>query len=135
MKTPVTATIASLLCSAAAFAEPLSEPDQAYIVLGLAAMRVMTECAGYEVVRDSMRKLGDRTGVDPAVVRAVGQVVLMDSGRDYEPSWLIPEVTRLMNDTDDGLSREQNESKRSFCKLWGDGLVEKGVIQKKVDGR
>jgi hypothetical protein len=74
-------------------------------------------------------------GVDPAVVRAVGQVVLMDSGQDYEPSWLIPEVTRLMNDTDDGLSREQNESKLSFCKRWGDALVEKGLIQKKVDSR
>jgi hypothetical protein len=40
-----------------------------------------------------------------------------------------------MNDTDDGLSREQNESKRSFCKRWGDALVEKGLIQKKADGR
>jgi hypothetical protein len=48
MKTPFTATIASLLCSAAAFAEPLSEPDKAYIVLGLAAVRVMTGGAGYE---------------------------------------------------------------------------------------
>jgi hypothetical protein len=135
MKTPVTATIASLLYSAATFAEPLSEPDQAYIVLGLAAVRVMTECAGYEAVRDSMRKLADQIGVDPAVVRAVGQVLLMDSGQDYESSWLIPEVTRLMNDTDDGLSREQNQSNRGFCKRWGDALVEKGLIQKKVDGR
>jgi len=131
MKTPLTATIASLLCSAAAFAEPLSEPDQAYIVLGLAAVRVMTECDGYEVVRDSMLKLGDQTGVDPAVVRAVGQVFRMDSGHDYQRTWLIPEVTRLMNDTGDGLSREQNESKRSFCKRWGGTLVEKGLIQKK----
>src|SRR6516164_7492374 len=122
MKTPLTATIASLLCSAAAFAEPLSEPNQAYIVLGLAA-RVMTECDGYEVVRDSMLKLGDRTGVDPAVVRAVGQVFRMDSGHDYERAWLIPEVTRLINDTGDGLSREQNESKRSFCTSWGGTLV------------
>jgi hypothetical protein len=67
-----------------------------------------------------MRKLGDQIGVDPAVVRAVGQVVLMDSGRDYERSWLIPGITRLMSDTDDGLSREQNETRRSFCKRWGD---------------
>ena len=51
------------------------------------------------------------------------------------PRRVDPEVTRLMNDTDDGLSREQNESKRSFCKRWGDALVEKGLIQKKVDGR
>jgi hypothetical protein len=69
------------LCSAAAFAEPLSE-DKAYVVLGLAAVRVMTGCAGYEAIQDSMRKLGDQIGVEPAVVRAVGQVVLMDSGRD-----------------------------------------------------
>jgi hypothetical protein len=56
-------------------------------------------------------------------------VVLMNSGRDYEHSWLIPAVTRLMSDTDDGLSREQG-----FCKRWGEALIEKGLIQKKVDG-
>ena len=100
-------------------------------MLGLAAVRVMTECSGYEAIRDSMRKLGDQIGVDPAVVRAVGQVVSMDSGYTYDRSQLIPEVTRLMSDTDDGLSREQNESKRSFCKRWGGTLVEKGLIQKK----
>ena len=58
-------------------------------------------------------------------------MLIGDSGHDYQRTWLIPEVTRLMNDTGDGLSREQNESKRSFCKRWAGTLVEKGLIQNK----
>ena len=44
---------------------------------------------------------------------------------------MIPEVTRLMNDTDDGLSREQDENELKFCERWGEALTEKGLIQRK----
>jgi hypothetical protein len=55
----------------------------------------------------------------------------MGSGRDYDGSLLIPEVTQLMNDTDDWLNRELNEDRTRFCKRWGDALSEKGLIQRK----
>jgi hypothetical protein len=53
--------------------------------------------------------------------------------QDYDRSQLIPKVTRLMNDTDDGLSREQDENELKFCKRWGEALTltEKGLIQRK----
>jgi hypothetical protein len=55
----------------------------------------------------------------------------MGSGRDYDGSLLIPEVTQLMNDTDDWLNRELNEDRTRFCIRWGDALSEKGLIQRK----
>jgi hypothetical protein len=45
---------------------------------------------------------------------------------------LIPKVTRLMNDTDDGLSREQDENKLKFCKRWGEALTERGLISQEI---
>jgi hypothetical protein len=69
--------------------------------------------------------------VDPAVVRAVEQVLRMAYGQDQDRSQLIPEVTRLMDDTDDGLTGEQDENKLKFCKRWGEALTEKGLIQRK----
>jgi len=123
--------LAVWLCSSAALAEPLSQPDKDYVVLGLGAVRVITECPEYGGIPDAIRKLADQSGVDPAVVSAVGQVVRMSSGRDYDGSLLIPEVTQLMNDTDDWLNRELNEDRTRFCKRWGDALSEKGLIQRK----
>jgi len=55
----------------------------------------------------------------------------LTNGRDYDGSLLIPEVTQLMNDTDDWLNRELNEDRTRFCKRWGDALSEKGLIQRK----
>ena len=121
------------LRSSTALAEPLSQPDKDYVVLGLAAVRVITECPDYKGIPDAIRKLADQIGVDPAVVSAVGQVVRMGSGRDYDGSLLIPEVTQLMNDTDDWLNRELNEDRTRFCKRWGDALSEKGLIQRKSE--
>jgi hypothetical protein len=97
----------------------------------LGAVRVITECPDYRGVPDAIRKLADQIGVDPTIVSAVGQVVRMSSGRDYDGSLLIPEVTQLMNDTDDWLNRELNEDSARFCKRWGDALSEKGLIQRK----
>ena len=56
----------------------------------------------------------------------------MAYGQDYDRSQLIPKVTRLMNDNDDGLSHEQDENKLKFCKRWGEALTEKGLIQRKT---
>jgi hypothetical protein len=36
-----------------------------------------------------------------------------------------------MNDTDDGLSREQDENELKFCERCGEALTEKGLIQRK----
>jgi len=119
------------LCSSTTLAGSLSQPDKDYVVLGLGAVRVITECLDYRGIPDAIRKLADQIGVDPAVVSAVGQVVRMASGRDYDGSLLIPEVTQLMNDTDDWLNRELNEDRTRFCKRWGDALSEKGLIQRK----
>jgi hypothetical protein len=77
-----------------------------------------------------MPKLADELGVDPAVIKAVGQVVRMAYDQPYDRSQLIPEVTRLMNDTDAGVNRERNEDRARFCRRWGDALVEKGLIEK-----
>ena len=66
-----------------------------------------------------------------ASARAVEQVLRMAYGQDYDRSQLIPKVTRLMNDNDDGLSHEQDENKLKFCKRWGEALTEKGLIQRK----
>jgi len=104
MKKLFTATIAGWLCSGAAFAEPLSQPDKDYVALGLAAVRVITDCPDYEAIPNSILKLSGQIGVDPGVVRAVEQVLRTAYGQDHNRSQLIPEVTRLMNDTDDGLS-------------------------------
>ena len=131
MKKHFTATIAGWLCSGAAFAEPLSQPDKDYVALGLAAVRVITDCPDYEAIPNSILKLSGQIGVDPAVVRAVEQVLRMAYGQDHDRSQLIPEVTRLMNDTDDGLSREQDENELKFCERWGEALTEKGLIQRK----
>ena len=37
-----------------------------------------------------------------------------------------------MNDTDDGLSREQDENKLKFCKRWGEALTERGLISQEI---
>jgi hypothetical protein len=91
-------------------------------MLGLAAVRGMTDCPDYEGIPNSILKLSDQIGVDPAVVRAVEQVLRMAYGQDHDRSQLIPKVTRLMNDTDGGLSREQDENKLKFCQRWGEAL-------------
>jgi hypothetical protein len=65
------------LCSSTALAEPLSQSDKDYVVLGLGAVRVITECPDYRGIPDAIRKLVNQIGVDPAVVSAVGQVVRM----------------------------------------------------------
>jgi hypothetical protein len=123
--------VSAWLCSSTVLAEPLSQPDEDYVVLGLASIRVITECPDYRGIPDSIRKLADQIGVDPAVVSAVGQVVRMGSGQNYDGSLLIPEVTQLVNDTNDWLDRELNEDRPRFCKRWGAVLSEKGLIQRK----
>jgi len=70
-----------------------------------------------------------------ASARAVEQVLRMAYGQDYDRSQLIPKVTRLMNDNDDGLSHEQDENKLKFCKRWGEALTEKSLIQRKFRDR
>ena len=65
MKKLFTATIAGWLCSGAAFAEPLSQPDKDYVALGLAAVRVITDCPDYEAIPNSILKLSGQIGVDP----------------------------------------------------------------------
>ena len=119
MKKLFTATIAGWLCSGAAFAEPLSQPDKDYVALGLAAVRVITDCPDYEAIPNSILKLSGQIGVDPGVVRAVEQVLRTAYGQDHNRSQLIPEVTRLMNDTDDGLSREQDEKQAEVLQAVG----------------
>ena len=51
------------LFSSTALAESLSQPDKDYVVLGLGAVRVITECPDYRGIPDGIRKLADQIGL------------------------------------------------------------------------
>jgi hypothetical protein len=132
MKRLLTTTVATWMCSGAAFAAPLTPQDVSYVIAAFGSMHVMHECPGFAPITGGILKLGGSMGVDTdAINPAIEQAMRFGAGMDYDRSKLMPGVTRLINQTLDSMDREEAENKREFCKRWSDVLVDKGLIQRK----
>jgi hypothetical protein len=133
MKRLLTTTVATWMCSGAAFADhPLTPHDVAYVIAAFGSLHVMYECPGFAPITGGILKLGDSMGVDTdAINPAIEQAMRLGAGMDYDRSKLIPGVTRLINQTLESMDREAAENKPEFCKRWSDLLVDKGLIQRK----
>jgi hypothetical protein len=132
MKRLLTTTVATWMCSGAAFADPLTAHDVAYVIAAFGGLHVMHECPGFAPITGGILELGDSMGVDTdAINPAIEQAMRLGAGMDYDRSKLIPGVSRLINQTLDRMDREEAENKPEFCKRWSDLLVDKGLIQRK----
>jgi hypothetical protein len=127
------ATVALWICSSsAAFADPLTAHDKAYIVAEIATLKTLSACPEFERVPGASITYGDFLGVDrDALDHAVQNAIFLNAGMNYDHSKLIPEVTRLVNSSADDLNEEVSQEKPAFCKKWGAFLSEKGLIRKK----
>src|SRR5262245_53922766 len=117
MKRLLTTTVATWMCSGAAFADPLTAHDVAYVIAAFVSVHVVHECPGFAPITGGVLKLGDSMGVDTdAINPAIEQAMRLAAGMDYDRSKLMPGVTRLINRTLDSMDREEAENKPEFCK-------------------
>jgi hypothetical protein len=129
-KTILYAALALSILSSPARAAALSPEEQSYVVIALNTMSVSHLC-GYSVVKGSLGKLGDQTGVDNRIGVAVFEAMKVTMGQDYNSSLLIPEVTRFVNNTVDAMV-EITSNKEKYCKQFAPILLERGTIEKKA---
>jgi hypothetical protein len=117
----------------AAAAEPISEEETIFVIVTLGRVVVLAKCDGYEVIENGLLKFGDATGVDaPRFLRAtIAAAAAIGGGREYNREDLIPEVTRVVIKIADEMHEEITSSTKSFCKKWGEMLIEKKVVKRK----
>jgi len=119
---------------AAAAAEPLSEEETIFVIVTLGRVIVPAKCDGYgyEIIENGLLKFGDATGVDaPRFLRATIAAAAAIGGGEYNREDLIPEVTRAVIKIADEMHEEITSSTKSFCKKWGEMLIEKKVAKRK----
>ena len=132
MKKLFAAAAAICMCTGAAIAEPLTDQDKAYVVASVASVIVLGKCPQYGAVTNSLQTFADKIGVNSNVIGpAILNAMQMGAGMEYDRTKLIPEVTRLLNMSADGLNDEVSQGKEKFCKHWGDFLAERGLIESK----
>lgn len=116
----------------AAAAEPLSEEETIFVIVTLSRVIVAAKCDGYEMIENGLLKFGDATGVDaPRFLRATMAASLAIGGGEYNREDLIPEVTRAVIKIADEMHEQITSSTKSFCKKWGEMLIEKKVAKRK----
>jgi hypothetical protein len=122
-----------ICASAAALADQLTLQDQSFVASAIGNVVVMHECPGFEHVPGALMRHADAAGADVArIAPAIDQAMRLGAGMDYDPSKVIPEVTRFLNETADTLTNdEQKRGKAAFCKKWTDFFVEQGLIRPK----
>lgn len=128
-KTILCAAIALSMLNTPARAAGLSPEEQSYVVIALNTMSVSHLC-GYNIVKGSLSKLGDQTGVDNRIGVAVFEAMKVTMGQDYDSSLLIPEVTRFVNNTVDAMV-QVTSNKAIYCKKFAPILLDRGTIEKK----
>lgn len=120
---------ALLLCAPSHVrAAGLSPEEQSYVLIALNTMSVSHLC-GYNVVKGSLTKLGDQTGVDDKIGAATFEALKVDTGEDYNRTLLIPEVTRFVHGTVDAMI-EATKNKALYCKTMVPVLLDRGTIER-----
>jgi hypothetical protein len=137
MKGLFTTAAALCMCSSAAIAdptdyEPLTLADQAFVMAAVGTARVGIYCPDYVDVPGALLRHGDANGADTTrLAAAIIQAGRLGVGLDYDRSKLIPQVTRLRNDTLDTLDKEAKNDKARFCDRWTAFYVNLGLLQHK----
>jgi hypothetical protein len=112
--------------------EPLTLQDQAFVMAVVGTARVGVYCPDYVNVPGALVRHGDANGADTTRLgAAIMQAGRLGFGLDYDRSKLIPQVTRLRNDTLDTLDKEEKKDHAKFCKVWTTFYVNLGVLQRK----
>jgi hypothetical protein len=125
------------MCSGAATAdprnyEPLTLEDQAFVMALVGTVRIEIYCPDYVAVPGAVLQRGDAVGADTARLgAAILQAGRAGNGLDYDRSKLIPQVTRLRNDTLDAPDKEAKKDKAGFCNHWTAFYVNLGLLQPK----
>jgi hypothetical protein len=106
-------------------ADPLTQPEKAYVALMTLSIGITNMCDGYDVDDMNVLKFAQERGVDihrlgPATFNALEAVV----GSNYDPKALIPEVTFLVRSVSDEMNRDVSKSgKAPVCRLYGKRLT------------
>jgi hypothetical protein len=99
------------------------------IVVAIGTMSVAPLC-GYKLVKHGVAKLGHRIGVEtttigPAIIEAMN----LYNSVPYNPSLLIPEVTRGVNTALDA-ARVASQNKAQYCRTLAPMLLSYGTIER-----
>jgi hypothetical protein len=99
------------------------------IVVAIGTMSVAPLC-GYKLVKHGVAKLGHRIGVEtttigPAIIEAMN----LYNGVPYNPSLLIPEVTRGVNTALDA-AKVASQNKAQYCRTLAPTLLSYGTIER-----
>jgi len=114
-------------------ANPLTQPENAYVALMTMSIGIANMCDGYDVDDMTVLKFAQERGVEihrlgPATFNALEAVV----GSSYDPTALIPEVTLLVGTVSDKMNHDVSKSgKAAVCKLYGKHLTSAGFLRVK----
>jgi hypothetical protein len=114
-----------------AHAAPLAKEEGDFVAQEIGAATVNAECPGYEVVPNAAEAIGDRIGVGEnirsASMAAYAQTV---PGLKYNRAFLIPEVTRRVNEVMQLLEVKKNDG--TLCGL-APAYLKRGWIRVKSE--
>jgi hypothetical protein len=118
-------------------ANPLAQPEKAYVVLMTLSVAVTNMCDGYDVDDSNVLKFADTRAVNihklgPATLSAIEAI----AGTDYDKSVFIPEVARVVRSISDKMTHDVSKlGKAIVCDRYGKQLIGVGFLRiKKTTG-
>jgi hypothetical protein len=112
-------------------AEPLAQPEKAYVALMTLSVGVTNMCDGYDVDDTNVLKFANARAVDikrfgPATLNALEAIV----GTDHDRSALIPEVTGAVQSVTDKMTHDVSRLGRTVvCDQYGKQLISVGFLR------
>lgn len=104
-------------------ASPLDKLESGYVAAMVGAMAVVTQCPGYKFVDHGPQKVADRMGINfEKFSAAIVAAMAARGGFRYERKDLIPEVTRVVNETHNLIHANLAVEKEKTCRRWGSAL-------------
>jgi len=90
----------------------------------------MPNLCGYKLVKHGVAKLGHRIGVETTIIGpAIIEAMNLYNGVPYDPSRLIPEVTRGVNTALDAM-KVSSQNRAQYCQTLAPTLLSYGTITK-----
>jgi hypothetical protein len=123
------AGLALFFIGSAMGAEPLPDTDKMFVYLRLFTVVAAHTCGAKEI-DGGLKKFAERTGLDyPKMYKAIAAAYAATTGREYDSSDLIPDVTVLVNSTLDGLVVEVGKDKAATCAKIIAAIKDRGTIE------